>query len=181
MTQSTVSVPATPWYLRFGALRWGSLALLVILIDQITKAVVESRFDLFDSVQVLPFLEFTLLYNTGAAFNFLADASGWQRWFFIVLGVLVSAAILVWLRQLDPRRHRLLAAGLALIMGGALGNVIDRVWHGHVIDFIHFHWRQWEFPAFNMADTSITIGAGLLILDAILESRRSDSAPAVNR
>ena len=123
----------------------------------------------------------TLLYNTGAAFNFLADASGWQRWFFIVLGVLVSAAILVWLRQLDPRRHRLLAAGLALIMGGALGNVIDRVWHGHVIDFIHFHWRQWEFPAFNMADTSITIGAGLLILDAILESRRSDSAPAVNR
>ena len=93
MNESIATAQVTPWYLKFGALRWGSLALLVILVDQITKAVVESRFDLFDSVQVLPFLEFTLLYNTGAAFNFLADASGWQRWFFIVLGVLVSAAI----------------------------------------------------------------------------------------
>jgi signal peptidase II len=173
----TAATPATTkWYLKFGALRWGSLTLLVILVDQMTKAFVESRFDLFDAVRVLPFLEFTLLYNTGAAFSFLADASGWQRWFFIALGVVVSVAILLWLRQLDPRRHRLLAAGLALIMGGALGNVIDRVWHGHVIDFIHFHWKQWEFPAFNMADTSITIGAALLILDAILEGRRSRSA-----
>ncbi|HKE44538.1 MAG TPA: signal peptidase II [Steroidobacteraceae bacterium] len=173
----TAATPATTkWYLKFGALRWGSLTLLVILVDQMTKAFVESRFDLFDAVRVLPFLEFTLLYNTGAAFSFLADASGWQRWFFIALGVVVSVAILLWLRQLDPRRHRLLAAGLALIMGGALGNVIDRVWHGHVIDFIHFHWKQWEFPAFNMADTSITIGAALLILDAILEGRRARSA-----
>jgi len=172
---------ATKWYLRFGALRWGSLTLLVILVDQMTKAFVESRFDLFDNVQVLPFLDFTLLYNTGAAFSFLAGASGWQRWFFIVLGVAVSVAILVWMRQLDARRHRLLAAGLALIMGGALGNVIDRVWHGHVIDFIHFHWRQWEFPAFNMADTSITIGAALLILDAILEGRRARSASLTAR
>jgi signal peptidase II len=132
-------------------------------------------------MRLLPFLELTLLYNTGAAFSFLADASGWQRWFFVALGLLVSAAILFWLRQLDPRRHRLLAAGLALIMGGALGNVIDRLWHGHVIDFIHFHWKQWEFPAFNMADSSITIGAGLLILDAILESRRAPSVPPAGR
>lgn len=176
MNESVATPAATKWYLKFGALRWGSLTLLVILVDQMTKAFVESRFELFDAVRVLPFLDFTLLYNTGAAFSFLADASGWQRWFFIALGVGVSIAILAWMRQLDPRRHRLLAAGLALIMGGALGNVIDRVWHGHVIDFIHFHWQQWEFPAFNMADTSITIGAALLILDAILESRRGRSA-----
>jgi signal peptidase II len=176
VNESVATPPATRWYLKFGALRWGSLTLLVILVDQMTKAFVESRFDLFDAVRVLPFLDFTLLYNTGAAFSFLAGASGWQRWFFIALGIVVSVAILAWMRQLDPRRHRLLAAGLALIMGGALGNVIDRVWHGHVIDFIHFHWKQWEFPAFNMADTSITIGAALLILDAILESRRGRGA-----
>ena len=181
MTESTATAPATKWYLKVGALRWGSLALLVILVDQFSKAFVESRFDLFDAMRLLPFLELTLLYNTGAAFSFLADASGWQRWFFVVLGLVVSAAILFWLRQLDPRRHRLLAAGLALIMGGALGNVIDRLWHGHVIDFIHFHWKQWEFPAFNMADSSITIGAGLLILDAILESRRAPSVPPAGR
>jgi len=181
VTETVATPAATKWYLKFGALRWGSLTLLVILLDQMTKAFVESRFELFDAVRVLPFLEFTLLYNTGAAFSFLADASGWQRWFFIALGVLVSGAILFWMRQLDSRRHRLLAAGLALIMGGALGNVIDRVWHSHVIDFIHFHWKQWEFPAFNMADTSITIGAALLILDAILEGRRARSEPVTTR
>lgn len=163
---------ARPWRLKLGALRWAPLGLLVILLDQTTKAVIESRFELFDVKSVLPFLELTLLYNTGAAFSFLASASGWQRWFFIVLGTAVSIGILLWMRQLEARRHALLAAGLALIFGGALGNVIDRIWHGHVIDFIHFHWRQWEFPAFNLADTAITIGAALLIIDAIVERRR---------
>jgi signal peptidase II len=161
-----------PWSLKLGALRWAPLGLLVILLDQLTKAFMESRFELFDTRGILPFLELTLLYNKGAAFSFLAGASGWQRWFFIVLGTAVSLGILVWMRTLDARRHALLAAGLALIFGGALGNVIDRIWHGHVIDFIHFHWRQWEFPAFNIADSAITIGAALLILDALLESRR---------
>ena len=159
------------WRLKLGALRWVPLGLLVILLDQATKALVESRFELFDVKPVLPFLEFTLLYNTGAAFSFLAGASGWQRWFFIGLGVVVSIAILYWMRQLDAARNRMMAAGFALILGGALGNVIDRVWHGHVIDFIHFHWRQWEFPAFNVADSAITIGATLLILDALMEKR----------
>jgi signal peptidase II len=152
-----------------GGLRWVPLALLIILLDQATKAVVESRFELFDAKPILPFLEFTLLYNTGAAFSFLAGASGWQRWFFIGLGVTVSMVILYWLKRLEPGTQRLMAAGFALILGGALGNVIDRIWHGHVIDFIHFHWRQWQFPAFNVADSAITIGAVFLILDALLD------------
>jgi signal peptidase II len=168
----SVATPATgTWKLKLGALRWVPLGLLVILLDQTTKAVIESRFELFDVKPILPFLEFTLLYNTGAAFSFLAGASGWQRWFFIGLGVVVSLFILYWMRQLEAGRHRLMASGFALILGGALGNVIDRIWHGHVIDFIHFHWRQWEFPAFNVADSAITIGAALLILDAIMDKR----------
>lgn len=168
---SDVVTPTEPksWRLGLGALRWAPLGLLVILLDQTTKAVIEAQFELFDVKAMLPFLELTLLYNTGAAFSFLAGASGWQRWFFIALGISVSVVILWWMRTLDARRHALLAAGLALIFGGALGNVIDRIWHGHVIDFIHFHWRQWEFPAFNLADTAITIGAALLILDSLRE------------
>lgn len=167
MNEGVSTTPAGVWRLKPGALRWAPLGLLVILLDQTTKAVIESRFELFDVRPILPFLEFTLLYNTGAAFSFLAGASGWQRWFFIGLGLMVSVAILYWMRQLEARAHRLLAAGLALILGGALGNVIDRIWHGHVIDFIHFHWKQWAFPAFNMADSAITLGAALLILDFI--------------
>ena len=172
MSESVATAAASGWRLKLGGLRWVPLGLLVILLDQTTKAVVESRFELFDVRPILPFLEFTLLYNTGAAFSFLAGASGWQRWFFIGLGILVSIAILYWMRQLEPGRQRMMAAGFALILGGALGNVIDRIWHGHVIDFIHFHWRQWDFPAFNVADSAITIGAALLILDALLERKR---------
>ncbi len=171
MTEGVATTPAGMWRFKLGALRWVPLGLLVILLDQVTKAVIESRFELFDVKPVLPFLELTLLYNTGAAFSFLAGASGWQRWFFIGLGIVVSIAILYQMRQLEARRHALFAAGLALILGGALGNVIDRIWHGHVIDFIHFHWRQWEFPAFNVADSAITIGAAFVILHWLMERR----------
>lgn len=154
---------------------WVSLA--IILLDQATKAWVVAKFELFERVTVLPILEFTRLHNTGAAFSFLADAGGWQRWFFITLAGVVSAGITVWLKRINPRLQLLLATGLSLIMGGAIGNVIDRVWHGHVVDFIHFHWEQrWWFPAFNVADIAITVGAGLLILDAFLESRRPAQA-----
>jgi signal peptidase II len=164
------------WRERLGALRWTSLSLLVILTDQLTKAIVVAKLKLFEIVTVLPVLEFTHLHNTGAAFSFLAGASGWQRWFFIGLAAAVGVAILVWLKQIDPRRQRMLAIGLALILGGALGNVIDRAWLGYVIDFIHFHWGTAYFAAFNVADSAITIGAGLLILDALLEGRRARSA-----
>jgi signal peptidase II len=177
VSTTPVATQSGLWREKLGALRWTSLALLVILLDQLSKAVIVAKIKLFEAVPLLPFLELTQLHNTGAAFSFLAGASGWQRWFFIGLALVVAVAILVWLRQIDPRRQRMLAIGLALILGGALGNMIDRAWLGHVIDFIHFYWPGGDFPAFNVADSSISIGAGLLILDAILDGRRA-KAPA---
>lgn len=180
MNTAPVSTQTGMWRERLGALRWTSLALLVTLLDQFSKAVIVAKIKLFEAVPVLPFLEFTQLHNTGAAFSFLAGASGWQRWFFIGLAIVVAVAILVWLRQIDPRRQRMLAIGLSLILGGALGNMIDRVWLGYVIDFIRFYWPGGDFPAFNVADSSISVGAGLLILDALLEGRRARTpAPPV--
>ena len=113
-------------------------------------------------------LDFTLLHNTGAAFSMLAGASGWQRWFFIGLAGVVSVMLIVWIWRI-PRGEKLLPLALALILGGAIGNVIDRIWHGYVVDFIHAHWGEAYFPAFNIADSAITIGAALLILDAFRE------------
>ena len=155
-----------------GALRWLWLALAVVVADQLTKVLVIRGFELFEVVDVLPVLEITRLHNTGAAFSLLADASGWQRWFFIALATLVSAGIVYWMRSLPRDSAPFLPAALALVMGGAIGNVIDRIWHGYVVDFLHFHWGNAYFPAFNVADSCITIGAGLLILDAILDGRR---------
>ena len=114
-------------------------------------------------------LQLMHLRNTGAAFSFLSGAGGWQRWVFVGLALAVSAAILVWLTRLPARGRGLLAASLALVMGGALGNVIDRLSRGYVIDFVRVHYQQWYFPAFNVADSAITIGAGLLILDNLLD------------
>lgn len=128
-----------------------------------------ARFEEFERLVLLPVLEFMRLHNEGAAFSFLDSASGWQRWFFIALGVSVSIGIVVWLRRLPGRGQLLLASGLALVLGGALGNVIDRVLYGHVIDFIRVHWQDAYFPAFNVADSAITIGAGLLIIETLLE------------
>jgi signal peptidase II len=159
-----------------GASNWLWAAAGVIGLDQLTKWAIVRTFDLYEVARLLPVLDFTRLHNTGAAFSMLADASGWQRWFFMTLGIVVSIGITVWLRRIDPARQRLLPAGLALIMGGALGNVIDRVWHGHVIDFIHVHWQQHYFPAFNVADSAITVGAAFLIIDAFLDGRRERSA-----
>ena len=161
---------------KHGALAWLWLAAGVIALDQLTKWVVVRNFGLYEVATLLPVLDLTRLHNTGAAFSMLADASGWQRWFFMTLGIGVSAAITLWLRRIDPVRQTLLPAGLSLVMGGALVNVIDRVWHGHVIDFIHVHWQQHYFPAFNVADSAITVGAAFLVLDALLEGRRRGAA-----
>jgi signal peptidase II len=162
------------WFsLKAGASNWLWLAVGVMVLDQWTKAVVVERFDEFERVVLLPVLEFMRLHNEGAAFSFLSDASGWQRWVFIGLGVVVSAGILVWLRRLPAKGQGILAAGLSLILGGALGNVIDRVVHGHVIDFIRVHYQEHYFPAFNVADSSITIGAALVILDNLIEYDRA--------
>jgi len=149
---------------------WLWLSVAVVALDQATKFLVTRFLELYERVEVLPVLDFTLLHNTGAAFSILAGASGWQREFFITLGTAVSLILIVWLWRL-PRGERLLPISLALIVGGAGGNVIDRVAHGYVIDFIHAHWGGAYFPAFNIADSAITIGAMLLMLDAFREKR----------
>jgi signal peptidase II len=151
--------------------RWLPLSALVIVLDQATKAWMLHHFFLLQRVHLLPVLDIILTYNTGAAFSMLADAAGWQRWVFVALALAVSVTLIVWLRRLAAATHSLIACGLALIVGGALGNMLDRVRLGHVIDFIHAHWGAYYFPAFNVADSAITVGAGLLLLDAWREAR----------
>lgn len=158
-----------------GPVNWLAAAALVIILDQATKYWIAQSFTLFDSVALIPHLNFTLLHNTGAAFSFLADAAGWQRWFFIALGIGVSVFILAWLRRMPADQGRLLPLSLALILGGALGNVIDRAVHGYVIDFIDFYYGNWHWPAFNIADAAITVGAALFILDSLLDARAAKS------
>ena len=173
---------ARPWFsLNAGASNWLWLTALVIGLDQWTKRLVMDGFEEFGAIDPWPVLRLQRLHNEGAAFSFLADAAGWQRWLFISLGIGVSVAILVWLRRLPARGQHLLAAALCLVMGGALGNVIDRVLWGHVVDFI-LVFPQWRipfygapFPAFNVADSAITVGACLLILDSLLQARPSRS------
>lgn len=155
-------VPAHP------PVRWLILGLLVLIADQFSKLLVLYYLQPYAKVTLLPILNITLLFNRGAAFSFLAGANGWQQWLFVVLAVVFSFAILVWLRRLPAHGHAWLAAGLALILGGALGNAVDRVWHGHVIDFVQVHWHNvWYFPAFNVADSAITIGAVIAIAEAL--------------
>jgi signal peptidase II len=151
-------------------LPWLVIAAIVILLDQITKTLIVRTLQLGDTHVVTPFFNIVRWHNTGAAFSFLAQAAGWQRWFFVGLGV-VATLFIVWMLM----RHggqRLFSLALALILGGALGNVIDRLLHGHVIDFIQVHWGTAYFPSFNVADSAITIGAGLLIVDELLRIRR---------
>ncbi len=156
------------------AIRWLWLSAVVVAVDQATKALIVARFELFERRALLPVLEVTRLHNKGAAFSFLSEAAGWQHYLFLGLAGFVSVGIIVWLLRLRSPGNAPLAAGLALILGGAVGNAIDRLARGYVVDFIHFHWlERWYFPAFNAADTAITVGAGLLILDSLLESRRA--------
>ena len=165
------------WFgLRAGASNWLWLALAVMLLDQWTKYLITDNLAEFDEIILLPVLEIMRLHNEGAAFSVLSGAGGWQRWLFTGLGVVVSVGILIWLRRTPSTGHNLLAAGLSLILGGALGNVVDRVLLGHVIDFIRVHYQQYYFPAFNVADSAITIGAALLILDNLLDYDRARAA-----
>jgi signal peptidase II len=149
-----------------GRLAWLILSVLVLAVDQVTKQYFEGMLSLYQQIVVIPDLfSWTLAYNTGAAFSFLADSSGWQRWFFAAIALVVSVVLVVWLKRLG-RDDTWLAIGLALILGGALGNLYDRVVLGHVIDFIYVHWKDtWRFPAFNVADSAITVGAVMLALD----------------
>jgi signal peptidase II len=156
------------------AASWLLLSAVVVLADQLSKAYIASHYLEFEFTRILAILDITCMHNVGAAFSFLASASGWQRWVFIGLAVVVSIGITVWLIRLPRSTHPLLAAGLSLVLGGALGNVIDRIRLGYVIDFIHFHWERAYFPAFNVADSAITVGAACLLLDALLEAKRKN-------
>jgi signal peptidase II len=140
------------------------ISVLVVVLDQITKYLADTSLDYRVPINVLTGLNMTLVYNQGAAFSFLSDAGGWQRWFFMALSLIISIVLIVWLRGVDKHR-RYLPWGLALILGGAIGNLIDRSLYGYVIDFIDVYYRSWHWPAFNIADSAIFIGACLLILD----------------
>ena len=158
-----------------GQLRWRVLSASVIGIDQWSKRLIESTLQLFETRSYLPVFDLVRAHNVGAAFSMFATASGWQRWAFSALAMVVSGALIVWLGRLE-RRANLLAAALALILGGALGNVYDRLRLGYVIDFIQVHWQQHYFPAFNVADSAITVGAVLLLVDALLSGRHAHPA-----
>lgn len=154
-----------------GQLGWLWLTALVIVLDQVAKHWVVGHFQVYERAQVLPFFNLTLAYNPGAAFSFLADAGGWQRWFFTFVAVCAVGLILIWLTRLQAA-EKLQGAALALILAGALGNLYDRVQLGHVVDFLDFHWGYQHFPAFNIADSAITVGAILILLDIVLGARR---------
>ena len=151
---------------------WMAVAALVIVADQATKWAIVQWVDLYQKVPINSFINLTHQRNTGAAFSFLADAGGWQRWFFIVLATGVSIVIAVWLWRIRNDRQTVLSAGLALVLGGAIGNLIDRVLLGYVTDFIQVWFGNWAFPSFNVADAGISVGAALLIIDALFFSGR---------
>ena len=152
--------------------RWLPLSAGVIVIDQITKLLIVQHFTEGERLNLLPVLDLTLAYNKGAAWSFLAGETGWQRWVFTALAVLVAGVLVLWLKRLKARSQGLLACALSLILAGALGNVIDRLRLGHVIDFVLAYWNEHAFPIFNAADSAITVGAAFLLLDAFLETRR---------
>jgi signal peptidase II len=154
----------------FSLWAWLGLAVVVVLLDQFSKTLVIGMFQLNDSRAITPWFNLVRVHNSGAAFSFLAGASGWQRWFFVGLGTLASGFI-VWMLQRHPAQT-LFCFAVSMIMGGAIGNVIDRLLHGHVVDFIQVHYGGWYFPAFNLADSAITLGAICLILDEIRRVRR---------
>jgi signal peptidase II len=152
-------------------LQWLGLALVILLADQFTKVLIIGFYQHGDSTYVSNFFNIVRVHNTGAAFSFLASASGWQRWFFTAIGIGAAIAI-VWMLKSHPGQ-KLFSFALACILGGAIGNVIDRVLYGYVVDFLDFHWRGMHFPAFNIADSAITIGAACLILDELLRVRKT--------
>ncbi len=150
---------------------WLGLAVVVLLADQLTKILILGHYQLGDSTMVTSFFNVVRVHNAGAAFSFLSDASGWQRWLFIGIGA-VAMVLIVWMLRSNPTQ-RLFSAALTLILGGAMGNVLDRLLYGYVVDFIDVHWAGWHFPAFNVADSAISLGAAALILDELLRVRRS--------
>ena len=154
-------------------LKWLWLSLGVVIADQITKQIAEAQLTLHQPLNVMPYFDWYLTYNTGAAFSLLADAGGWQRWFFTIIAIVVSAVIVQWIRKLPPE-DTLTGLSLGLILGGAIGNLIDRILLGHVIDYIQVWLGSYPFPAFNIADAAISVGAALLILSSFYGVPKAD-------
>lgn len=154
-------------------LAWLWLSVAIIVVDQWSKWLVSSKMYLSESIPLIPnFFHFTRAHNYGAAFSFLHDAGGWQRWLFAGIAIAVSVGMLIWLRRL-PQHARFLACAITLLLGGAIGNLYDRIVLGYVVDFLHVFYGNWHFPAFNIADCAISIGAAMLVIDALfLEKRR---------
>jgi signal peptidase II len=151
-------------------LKWLWLSVLVVAIDQASKLLVDASMQLHESIPLIPSFQLTYLRNQGAAFSLLSEAGGWQRWFFIALATVASVAISIWLKRL-PTNHRFEACAWALVLGGALGNLIDRIAYGYVIDFLDVYYGDWHWPAFNIADSAITIGVAMLLIDAVKTAR----------
>ncbi len=158
-------------------MKWLWLSALAVILDQLTKYVAEAELLLHRPVAIFPGFNFTLMYNKGAAFSFLSEAGGWQRIFFVTLSTAISIFLFFWLKQIcsdeKQKANQLLQLAIALILGGAIGNLIDRALTGEVVDFIQVYYSSYYFPAFNIADSAITLGAGLLILDMFLQSKRN--------
>ncbi len=158
-------------------MKWLWLSLFIVAFDQLTKKIAEAELILHKPLAIFPSFNFTLMYNKGAAFSFLSDAGGWQRILFVSLSTAISVFLFFWLRQITKdekqKRNQLLQIAIAFILGGAIGNLIDRAHTGAVVDFIQVYYASYYFPAFNIADSAITVGAVLLILDMLLEGKRN--------
>ena len=154
-------------------LKWLWLSLLVLVLDQVSKIAVSHSMTLFESIPIMPSFNLTHVHNQGAAFSFLSKAGGWQRWFFAGLATIISIGLTIWLARLKSH-ERLLATALALILGGAIGNLIDRLLYGYVIDFLDVYYQDWHWPAFNIADSAITLGVGLMLLESFSNQEKAD-------
>lgn len=178
MNRQMTGGPQEAGYWRFAV--WIGLAVFILIADQATKWAIVKWVPLYDKVPINDFINLTHQQNPGAAFSFLANASGWQRWFFVVLATLVSAVLSVWLWRIRSEGQIVLAGGLSLVLGGAVGNLIDRLRLGYVTDFIQVWFGSWPFPSFNVADSAITVGAVLLIIDSLFLSGRADGQATKN-
>jgi signal peptidase II len=147
-------------------LKWLWLSVLVLVLDQVSKLVVAGSMPLYQSIPILPMFNLLHVHNNGAAFSFLSEAGGWQRWFFAAMALGISVVLAVWLSRLQ-KTEKLLAVALSLVLGGAIGNLIDRLAYGYVIDFLDVYYQNWHWPAFNIADSAITLGVALLLLESL--------------
>jgi signal peptidase II len=156
-------------------LKWLWLSLLAVILDQASKLAIAGSMQLYQSIEIVPYFNLTYVHNTGAAFSFLSEAGGWQRWFFAGLALVISVVIAVWLARLK-RHETLLAVALSLILGGAIGNLIDRLAYGYVIDFLDVYYQTWHWPAFNIADSAITLGVILMLVESFGLVKPEDAA-----